>query len=49
MQIGISYDVTLSNAAAATNGQGAYEVSVIYNGFINKVFQRSYNYACPKF
>lgn len=49
MQIGISYDVTLSNAAAATNGQGAYEVSVIYNGFINKITHRKYNFACPKF
>lgn len=49
MQIGISYDVTLSNAQPMTSGQGAYEVSVIYNGFINKVFNRKYNFACPRF
>lgn len=49
MQIGISYDVTLSNAQPMTNGNGGYEISVIYNGLINKVFNRKYNFACPKF
>lgn len=49
MQIGFSYDVTLSNAQPMSNGQGAMEVSVIYNGLINKVIKRNYNFACPRF
>lgn len=49
MKIGISYDVTMSNAQNMTNGQGAYEFSVIYNGVINRVVKKVYNFACPKF
>lgn len=49
MKIGISYDVTLSSATAMTGGQGAYELSVIYNGFIEKVTRKKYNFSCPKF
>ncbi len=49
MKIGVSYDVTMSRAQNMTGGQGAYEVSVIYNGVINKVTRRTYNFACPKF
>jgi type IX secretion system PorP/SprF family membrane protein len=49
MKIGFSYDVTLSSAQNMTDGQGAYEVSVIYNGFINKIIRKKYNFTCPKF
>jgi type IX secretion system PorP/SprF family membrane protein len=49
MKIGFSYDVTLSSAQNMTNGQGAYEVSVIYNGIINKITRKKYNFTCPRF
>lgn len=49
MKIGFSYDVTLSSAQAMDKGQGAFELSVIYNGFIKKVVHRKYNFACPRF
>lgn len=49
MQIGFSYDVTVSKAQPMTSGQGAYEISLIYNGLINKITRKSYNFACPKF
>lgn len=49
MKIGFSYDVTLSSAQAMDKGQGAFELSLIYNGFIKKVVHRKYNFACPKF
>jgi len=49
MSIGFSFDVTTSNLATSVNHQGAYEVSLVYNGFINKVMNRKYNFACPKF
>jgi type IX secretion system PorP/SprF family membrane protein len=49
MKIGFSYDVTLSSAQNMTGGQGAYEVSLIYNGIINKVTRKKYNFTCPKF
>lgn len=49
MKIGISYDVTLSSAAPMTSGQGAWELSLIYNGIFKSNPGRSYNFACPKF
>ncbi len=49
MQIGLSYDVTVSKAQPMTSGQGAYELSVIYNGIFKKNVHPKYNYACPKF
>lgn len=50
MKIGLSYDVTMSNFSAATKGNGAYELSVIFNGCINKrEATPRYNFACPKF
>jgi type IX secretion system PorP/SprF family membrane protein len=49
MKIGFSYDVTLSSAQNMTSGQGAYEISVIYNGIINKIIHKKYNYSCPRF
>lgn len=50
MKLGISYDVNLSSFAPATNGNGGYEISLIYNGCFNKrVANPTYNFACPKF
>ncbi|XZF14683.1 PorP/SprF family type IX secretion system membrane protein [Chitinophagaceae bacterium MMS25-I14] len=50
MQLGISYDANVSKYTAATNGVGAYEISLIFNGHINKRGpQPTYNFACPKF
>jgi len=50
MQIGISYDANLSKFTPATSGQGAYEISLIFNGKINKSSPHPpLNLACPKF
>ncbi|HET8573057.1 MAG TPA: PorP/SprF family type IX secretion system membrane protein [Edaphocola sp.] len=49
MKIGFSYDVTLSSAQAMDKGQGAFELSLVYNGIIQKVTHKKYNFACPKF
>lgn len=50
MQLGISYDINVSSFTPATNGNGAYELSLIFNGCINKRPQGPvYNFACPKF
>lgn len=50
MQLGISYDVNVSSFTPATNGNGAYEISLIYNGCINKRERGPrYNFSCPKF
>lgn len=49
MQIGFTYDVTVSKAQNLTQSQGAYEISLIYNGAINKIVRPKYNFACPKF
>jgi len=50
MKIGLSYDLNISGFAPATNSNGGYELSVIFNGCINKrEFKPTYNFACPKF
>ncbi len=50
MKLGITYDINVSSLAPATNGNGGYEISLIYNGCFNKrAAQPSYNFACPKF
>ena len=50
MQLGISYDVNVSSFSPATKGQGAYELSLIFNGCINKREKGpNYNFTCPKF
>ena len=50
MKLGVSYDLNVSSFAPATNGNGAYEVTLIFNGCINKrAAQPTYNFACPKF
>lgn len=48
-QLGFTYDITTSNASTATNYQGAYEFSLIYNGIFTKHPRKKYNFACPKF
>lgn len=49
MKIGFTYDVTMSSARNMTLGQGAMELSVIYNGIFKHSPTRRYNFACPKF
>lgn len=50
MKLGISYDVNVSSFSPATNGNGGYEISLIYNGAFNKrTAEPTYNFACPKF
>jgi type IX secretion system PorP/SprF family membrane protein len=50
MKLGISYDVNMSGFAPATKNNGGYEISLIFNGCINKREKTpNYNFACPKF
>ena len=50
MTLGVSYDVNTSSFTPATNGQGATEISLIFNGKINKhINDPHYNFSCPKF
>lgn len=48
--LGVTYDVNASSFSAATGGQGAYELSLTFNGRINKRDrEQRYNFSCPKF
>ena len=48
--LGISYDVNTSSFTPATGSQGAYEISLTFNGqIIRHVADPSYNFSCPKF
>ena len=49
MRIGVSYDANVSSFTPATSGLGAYELSVIFNGRINR-HERvpGYTWTCPK-
>lgn len=50
MKLGISYDLNMSGFAPATRSNGGYEISLIFNGAINKRENRpTYHFACPKF
>jgi type IX secretion system PorP/SprF family membrane protein len=50
MKLGFSYDVNISPFSAATKSMGGYEVSLIFNGCINKRESGPVtNFACPKF
>lgn len=50
MKLGLSYDVNMSNFNTATNGNGGYEISLIFNGCINKrTFYPQTNVSCPQF
>lgn len=49
VRFGVSYDVNVSSFTPATGGAGAYEISLIYIGRINKQERNpNYNWACPK-
>ncbi len=48
-KLGFSYDVNLSSLTEATQGQGALEVSLIYNSCFVRNTTKSYNFACPRF
>jgi type IX secretion system PorP/SprF family membrane protein len=49
MRIGVSYDVNVSGFSPATSGVGAYEISLLYFGRINKREKApTYNWSCPK-
>ncbi len=49
MRIGLSYDVNVSTFTPATRGLGAYEISLLYFGRINKHERMpNYNWSCPK-
>jgi type IX secretion system PorP/SprF family membrane protein len=48
-KFGLSYDVNVSSFNPATKGQGALELSYVYNGCISRTETRKYNFACPKF
>ena len=49
MRLGISYDVNISSFTPATRSAGAYEISLIYFGRINKRESNpNYNWSCPK-
>jgi type IX secretion system PorP/SprF family membrane protein len=48
-KLGISYDVNLSGFTPATRGNGALEISLIYNGCIIRQESRTYNFSCPRF
>ncbi|MBS1772341.1 MAG: PorP/SprF family type IX secretion system membrane protein [Bacteroidetes bacterium] len=50
MKLGFTYDLNVSGFSAATKSNGGYEISLIFNGCINKREARpTYNFACPKF
>ncbi len=49
MRLGVSYDVNVSSFSPATKSLGAYEISLIYFGRINKSERNpNYNWSCPK-
>jgi type IX secretion system PorP/SprF family membrane protein len=49
MRIGLTYDVNVSKFSPATHGNGAYELSMLFFGRINKHERvQDYNWSCPK-
>jgi type IX secretion system PorP/SprF family membrane protein len=49
MRLGFSYDANISTFTPATHGVGAYEISLIYFGRINRNERApQYNWSCPK-
>jgi len=49
IQIGVSYDAGISKFNPATNGNSAYEVSLIFNGCISQFKKDPKLSACPRF
>lgn len=49
IRLGLSYDVNVSRFAPATHGMGAYELSLLFFGHINRGEKNPvYNWSCPK-
>lgn len=48
-KLGFSYDINLSSLTEATQGQGAMEISLIYDGCFISNETKTYNFACPRF
>ena len=49
MRLGLSYDVNTSKFNPATNGMGAYEISALFFGRINRHEKMpEYSWSCPK-
>lgn len=47
LKAGVSYDITTSTLANPTNGQGGFELAIIYNNLVqSKKMRKTY---CPKF
>lgn len=47
LKCGVSYDITTSTLANPTNGQGGFEIAIIYNNLVQaKTMRKTY---CPKF
>ncbi len=47
LKAGVSYDITTSTLARPTNGQGGFELAIIYNNLVqSKKMRKTY---CPKF
>lgn len=47
LKAGVSYDITTSTLANPTNGQGGFEIAIIYNNLVqSKKMRKTY---CPKF
>jgi type IX secretion system PorP/SprF family membrane protein len=50
MTLGISYDVNTSSFTPATGSQGAYELTLTFNGkIVRHDADPNYNFSCPKF
>ncbi len=49
VQLGISYDVGVSGFNPATNGNSAYEISVVFNGQFTKYPKEPRLNTCPRF
>ncbi len=49
MRLGVSYDVNVSGFTPATSGAGAYEISLLFFGRINRQEKNpQYSWSCPK-
>jgi type IX secretion system PorP/SprF family membrane protein len=49
MSFGLAYDVNISALKAVSNGRGAYELSLTYNGFLDRDNSTKNAVRCPKF
>lgn len=49
LRIMSSYDFTISSLGQAIKGRGAFELSIIYNGYYNSFSRGRRSYNCPRF